>query len=153
MKANAFLLTCLAIIITTSCGDKALEPTQPPNIETKLIGNWFLLESCGGIDGKCTVPYSGESVSFTTDGKIHYLCDVCFFLPYDYKIEQKTSLIYGPDTIVTVIVIFGDEPVLPELIIKSLNDSGLTVQEDCADCYESFYSRFRITNPFIVVPD
>lgn len=142
MRIIAFLVTCLAIFITTSCGDKPVAPIIPPDSEVKIIGDWSLLKSCGGIEDTCTVPHMNDGVSFTTEGKIHYSCDVCYFLPHDYKIEQKTSFLYGPDTIVTVIVIIRDEPYyFPELIIKHLDDSALIVQEDCADCYESFYSK------------
>ena len=144
MRTNALLVTCVAILFTTSCGDKPVAPYQPSETETLIIGDWFLLETCGGIGGICTVPHMNDGVSFTTEGKIHYSCDVCYFLPLDYRIEQKTSLIYGPDTIVTVIVITSDHSILPELIIEHLDDSALTVQEDCIDCYESVYSRNRI---------
>ena len=142
MRTNAFLLTCLAILIATSCSDKAVTPNQLSETETQLIGDWLLLETCGGIDGKCTVPYNGDRVSFTTEGNIYYSCNTCYPLSLNYRIEQKTSLIYGPDTIVTVIVIIRDEPYhFPELIIKHLDDSALTVIEDCIDCYESVYSK------------
>lgn len=151
MRAIIFLVTCLAILIATSCGDKAVTPNQLSETETQIVGNWFWLESCGGFAGKCISPsvIGSDGVDFSKEGKIYYWCDVCTFPKLlDYKIEQKTSGIYGPDTIVTVIVITGDEQVspgltvqLPDLIIKHLDDSGLTVQEDCIDCYESVYSK------------
>ncbi len=39
MRAIVFLVTCLAILITTSCGDKAVTPYQPSETETQIIGN------------------------------------------------------------------------------------------------------------------
>ena len=144
MKINAILLTFFSILLATSCSNKAVTPNQPSETETQIVGNWFWLESCGGFTGKCFVPsYIGsEGISFTKDGKFYHWCDVCSFPGvFDYRIEQKTSHFYGPDTIVTVIVIIDDEPFLPELIIKYLDDSGLTVIEDCIDCYESVYSK------------
>ena len=146
MKANAILLTFFAIFITTSCSDKAVEPIQPPEIELeKIVGNWFWLESCGGITGICfdTSGFGSEGISFTKDGIFDRWCDVCYPLPIDYKIEQKTSYFYGPDTIVTAIVFIHEDVTIVDLIIKQLDDNGLTVIEDCGDCYESVYSRIN----------
>ena len=143
MKTTSFLLICLALILVTSCSDKGIEPIQTTDIEAKLIGNWLWLESCGGIDGKCLrPPYIGkEGLSFDKDGKSFYWRDDGFPSILDYKIEQKTSLVYRPDTIVTVIVFISESVVIQDLIIKQLDDSGLTVIEDCIDCYESVYSK------------
>lgn len=143
MRANVFLVTCLAIFITTSCSDKAVTPYQPPETETQLIGNWFWLESCGGIGGICIGPsrIGSEGISFTKDGIFYRWCDVCYPLPIDYKIVQKTSYFYGPDTIVTAIVFIHEDVTIVDLIIKQLDDNGLTVIEDCGDCYEIVYSK------------
>lgn len=145
MRATIFLVTCLVIFITISCSDKAVTPYQPSESETQIVGNWLWLESCGGITGNCedSSGFGSEGISFTKDGIFYRWCDVCYPLPIDYKIEQKTSYFYGPDTIVTAIVFIHEDVTIVDLIIKQLDDNGLTVIEDCGDCYESVYSRFE----------
>ncbi len=145
MKSISVLLFCLAILLITSCSDKPVSPTQPPDTEAQIVGDWLWLESCGGIAGNCidTSILGNMGISFTKDGIFYGWCDVCDPLPLDYKIEQKKSYSYGPDTIVTAIVFMHEDITIVDLIIKQLDDSGLTVLEDCGDCYESVYSRIQ----------
>ena len=154
MRAIVFLVTCLAILITTSCGDKAVEPIQPPDIDARLIGNWFWLESCGGIAGTCTdsSAFGSEGISFTKDGIFYAWCDVCDPLELEYSVVRKKSYIYGPDTIVDMLVIGSTSMFYPQQIIRHLDDSLLTLVQDCFDCYENYYSRIRTTDPIIVDP-
>lgn len=157
MKANAILLTFFAIFITTSCGDKAVEPIQPPEIELeKIVGNWLWLESCGGIDGNCedSSGFGDDGISFGKDGS--FFAWGTLIDPMDgieYNIEQKTSFIFGPDTLVTAIVFKHESVTFTDWIIKILDDNSLTIVRDCADCYMSTYSRIQTTDPIIVGPD
>lgn len=155
MRAIVFLVTCLAILITTACGDKAVTPYQPSETETQIIGNWLWQESCGGIAGICTdsSAFGSEGISFTKDGVSFGWCPVCDPLYSDYKIVQKKSYTYGSDTIVTAIERKYENDVLVDFIIKQLDDTGLTLIEDCGDCYVTTYSRIRATEPVIVIPD
>ena len=156
MKANALLLTCLVFFIATSCDDKGVTPYQPSETETQIIGNWLWLESCGGIDGNCedSSGFGDDGISFGKDGS--FFAWGTLIDPMDgieYNIEQKTSFIFGPDTIVTTIVFKHKNVTFVDWIIKILDDNSLTVVRDCADCYESTYSRIRITDPTIAGPD
>ena len=155
MKANALLVTCLAIFITTSCGDKAVTPTQPSQAETQIVGQWLWQESCGGIAGICndSSVFGAQGITFTEEGLSFQWCPVCDPLFIDYKIVQKKSYTYGSDTIVTAIERKYENDVLVDFIIKQLDDTGLTLIEDCGDCYVTTYSRIRATEPVIVIPD
>ena len=156
MKANAVLLTFFSILLATSCGDKAVTPNQPPEFELeKIVGDWFWKESCGGIEGNCfdTSISTGIGISFRENGTFFGFCDLCD--PLDgivYKIKKKPSFSFGPDTIVTAIELTHEDSKFVDLIITHLDDSRLTVIEDCADCYMMTYSRIRITDPVIVDP-
>ena len=154
MRAFVFLVTCLAILITTSCGDKAVTPYQPSETETRIIGNWLWQESCGGIAGTCTdsSAFGSEGISFTKDGIFYAWCDVCDPLELEYSVVRKKSYIYGPDTIVDMLVIGSTSMFYPQQIIRHLDDSSLTLVQDCFDCYENYYSRIRTTDPIIVDP-
>ena len=155
MRVNIFLVTCLAILIATSCDDKGVTPYQPSETETQIIGDWLWQKSCGGIAGTCTdsSALGSEGITFTKEGLFYRWCDVCYPLELEYSIVQKTSYIYGSDTIVNILVIGSTSVILSELIIRQLDDSGLTLVQDCADCYENYYSRIRTTVPIIVGPD
>ncbi|MEE8404812.1 MAG: hypothetical protein V3S17_05430 [candidate division Zixibacteria bacterium] len=154
MKTTLVLLTCLIILIAASCDDKGVEPNPLSEAETQIIGNWLWLESCGGIDGNCTdtSAFGTEGITFTKEGLSYQWCPVCFPLLADYKIVRKTSYTYGQDTIVTAIVrTFEDSPLI-DLIIKQLDDTGLTLIQDCGDCYVTSYSRIQTTDITIVDP-
>jgi len=155
MKVNVVLLTFFAILLAASCGDKSVTPNHPSETETQIVGDWLWLQSCGGIDGNCedSSGFGDEGISFGKDGS--------FFIwgtlidPMDgieYNIEQKTSFIFGLDTIVTAIVFKHENATFVDWIIKILDDNSLTVVRDCADCYESAYARIRINDPIIVGP-
>ena len=155
MKTTLVLLTCLIILIAASCGDKAVTPYQPSETETQIIGNWLWQESCGGIAGTCTdsSTFGSEGITFTKEGLSFQWCPVCYPLLVDYKIVQKKSYTYGQDTIVTAIVrTFEDSPLI-DLIIKQLDDTALTLIQDCGDCYVTSYSRIRTSDPIIVGPN
>ena len=154
MRAIVFLVTCLAILITTSCGDKAVTTYQPSGTETQIIGNWLWQESCGGIAGICTdsSAFGSEGISFTKDGISFGWCPVCDPLYSDYKIVQKISYYYGSDTIVTAIEREYEDVNFVDLIIKQLDDTALTLIQDCGDCYVTSYSRIRTTDITIVDP-
>ena len=155
MKANAILLTLFVFSLVTSCSEKVVGPPELPGAESQLIGDWLWLESCGGIAGVCndSSAFGSEGISFTKDGISFGWCPVCDPLYSDYKIVQKKSYTYGQDTIVTAIVrTFEDSPLI-DLIIKQLDDTALTLIQDCGDCYVTSYSRIRTTDPTIVGPD
>ena len=155
MRINVFLVTCLVFFIATSCSDKAVTPNQPPDYEAQIVGEWLWLESCGGIDGNCedSSGFGDEFIGFGKDGS--FLFWGTLIDPMDgikYKIEQKTSYFYGPDTIVTAIVFKHENATFTDWIIKILDDNSLTLVRDCADCYVSTYARIRINDPIIAGP-
>ena len=154
MWAFFFLVTILAILITTSLRDKALTSYQPSETETQIIGDWLWQESCGGIAGGCTdnSPLPKLGITFTKDGIFYAWCDVCDPLELEYSVVRKKSYIYGPDTIVDMLVIGSTSMFYPQQIIRHLDDSSLTLVQDCFDCYENYYSRIRTTDPIIVDP-
>ena len=70
----------------------------------------------------------------------------------DYKIVQKISYYYGSDTIVTAIEREYEDVNFVDLIIKQLDDSTLTLIQDCGDCYVISYARIRTSDITIVDP-
>ncbi len=154
MKANTILLTFFVILLATSCSDKSVTPNQPPGDEQQIIGNWLWVKSCGGFAGGCTdnSPLPNMGITFTKDGIFYAWCDVCDPLELEYSVVRKKSYIYGPDTIVDMLVIGSTSMFYPQQIIRHLDDSSLTLVQDCFDCYENYYSRIRTTDPIIVDP-
>jgi len=154
MRTTSILLTFFTILLATSCSDKSLEPIQPPDYEAKIVGDWLWLESCGGIAGVCndSTAFGSEGISFTKDGISYGWCPVCDPLYSDYKIVQKISYYYGSDTIITAIEREYEDVNFVDLIIKQLDDSTLTLIQDCGDCYVTSYARIRINDPIIVDP-
>jgi hypothetical protein len=155
MKSISLLLTCLIVLLTASCGDKTVSPVQSPGPEAKIVGDWLWQESCGGIAGICfdTSSVGGIGMLFTADGKFYRYCDVCD--PIEgvvYEIKQKPSFFYGPDTIVTVIELTYGDTGFVDQIITHLDDSMLSIQGDCIDCYFSTFSKIRTAGPIIVGP-
>ena len=155
MKANAILLTLFVFSLVTSCSEKVVGPPELPGAESQLIGDWLWLESCGGIDGNCfdTSSLPNQGISFMNDSMFFSWCDLCD--PMEgivYKIKNKPSFSFGPDTIVTAIELTHENTEFVDLIITHLDDSGLTVMEDCADCYVTSYSRIRTSDITIVDP-